>query len=486
MRQTGSRTIADHLCLVLALCLPAAAASAQPAPGGGTPGAVGPESPAVGPESPGSPDPTGTDDEAGGQGARSAEDDAAATPEAEEAGQPAPADQAAQPVAASPDIAGTDTATMESSGGGYEPDDNPQRHMRLATGDLLTLRANLFEFTFGGLLQVWAVPFLMNDARRSLGAPVDTEGFVLRRARFGVKGSILQHTTFELVWDFVDSRLDSGRISTGRIYEAEIGYRRFEFAELGFGIRRVPFSRSDLAPSWGLQMTDVPFALQDWSGGTAYRSIVPPRSIGATLSGRLPLMRYAIGVYNASGSPNAGPDAAGFIGSARLELVPMGSVTEYQGARLPQDPDYDQPRASVGLGGYLWGDPAGDQAGFTADLAFQWNRVSLEAALFWATFSPADDGFAAPAEVLGDITQLAVHAQLGVFLVPGYLELAARFELWNPSVDAEDAALSALRGALNYYLLGHRVKAQLEYTHRMEAGTAQDDDQLVLGLSLRL
>ncbi|MCC7538306.1 MAG: hypothetical protein IT379_18925, partial [Deltaproteobacteria bacterium] len=345
-----------------------------------------------------------------------------------------------------------------------------------------------FEFTFGGLLQVWAVPFLGNDARRSLGAPVDTEGFVLRRARFGVRGSILTHTTFELVWDFVDSHLDdSSTISTGRVYEAEIGYRRLEFAELAFGVRRIPFARADLAPSWGHQMTDVPFAFRDWHfSRSAFRTIVPPRSVGATISGRLPMTRYAIGLYNASGSPNAGPDAAGFIGALRLEVAPMGSVTDYEGPRLPQDEHYDTPRFALGVGSYLWGDPVGNQLGLTGDLVFQWNRIYLEAAFVWSAYRPDESGFDPSSMVLSDTTQIAFHAQLGAWIVPGYLELATRFELWNPRTEDDDRSLTALRGALNYYFIGHRIKAQLEYTARIESGASVEDDQLVLALSLRM
>lgn len=478
------RTLASRLGLsisgVLLVGAWAALAVAQPTTDAGMPAAVGPESPAVGPESP----------VAGGEG-ETPDADADAPPSDDPSPEPAASDEeapAAQPAAAESWSGGSSAASDESEASdGYDPDANPQRTMRLATGDLLTLRASLFEFTFGGLLQVWAVPFVGDDASRTLGAPVDTEGFVLRRARFGVRGSILTHTTFELVWDFVDSRLDSGSVSTGRVYEAEIGYRRLEFAELGFGIRRVPFARADLAPSWGLEMTDVPYALHNWHFPlSGFRTIVPPRSVGATISGRLPMTRYALGLYNASGSPSAGPDSAGFIGAARLEIAPLGAVTDYQGPRIPQDPAYDEPRVSLGVGSYLWGDTPGNQLGVTADLVFQWNRIYLEGAFVWSAFRPDETGFEPSSMVLSDTTQMAFHGQLGVWIFPGYLELATRFEAWNPRTEDTDRTLSAIRGALNYYFIGHRIKAQLEYTHRMESGTSADDDQLVLGLSLRL
>jgi hypothetical protein len=80
-----------------------------------------------------------------------------------------------------------------------------------------------------------------------------------------------------------------------------------------------------------------------------------------------------------------------------------------------------------------------------------------------------------PPELIGEVNQRAFFVQAGYFILPGWVELVARFEDWDTNTDVDDEAdLQAISGGVNAYLLRDRIKAQLQYTHRMEPNAAED------------
>jgi len=85
--------------------------------------------------------------------------------------------------------------------------------------------------------------------------------------------------------------------------------------------------------------------------------------------------------------------------------------------------------------------------------------------------------------VNAEADRLAFSVAAGYFVIPDRLELAARFEWYDPDREVQDPALAlwAATGGVNWYVWGERVKAQLDYTHRHEReATAQLANDIVI------
>lgn len=365
----------------------------------------------------------------------------------------------------------TERVSLPAEGGsGYLPEG--RWFDRLASGDpIFEIRNDPFSLALHGLLQVQAAPYVQSRARKSNGDAADVEGFLLRRARLGIDGSLVGGVTYAFQYEFFDGA-PATAAGGSRLLDATIGYERYPLAQLAFGAQKVPFSKIAITSSSNLQLIERPFSARQIPNVLA---LVPDRQLGATISGDLiGAAEYSIGVFNGNETMFRGDDNGGLLYAARLELHPLGTTGDSQAAFYPIDEGYRRLRVALGGDIYYNDDAAGTQLAWSADLTLKWRGLSLTAEWLMANFEPTSDP-TRPPELIGEVDQRAFFAQAGFFIVPGRVEIAARFEDWDTNTDVDDASdLQAISGGLNVYLLRDRIKAQVQYTHRREPNASED------------
>ncbi len=389
----------------------------------------------------------------------------------------------AQPAVVVAQESPTEAPSLPSEGGSrYLP---PGRWFdRLESSDpIFEIRHDPFTLAFRGLLQVQFAPFVQDDARRSNGDAADALGFVLRRARLGIDGELVGGVTYGLQYEFFDGSIDGEGGS--RLLDATIGYTRFPLAEMTFGAQKVPFSKVALTSAANLQLVERPFSTRQIA---TFPPLVPDRQLGAVVSGDLiGAAEYAVGVFNGNATLFRGDDNGGLLYVARVELHPLGTTGDAQAAFHPDDDGFRRVRVALGGDVYFEDGAAGDQIAWSVDLTAKWRNLSLTAEFLQGHFEPASDPVRPP-ELAGELDQRAFFAQAGYFLLPGRLELAARFEHWDTNTDSDDPTdLQAYTGGMNLYLLRDRIKAQIQYTHRREPNSdgELENDTGVLQLQAR-
>ncbi|MBI2895777.1 MAG: hypothetical protein HYY06_19625 [Deltaproteobacteria bacterium] len=365
----------------------------------------------------------------------------------------------------------TERASLPSEGGsGFVPEG--RWFDRLGSGDpIFEIRNDPFSLALHGLLQVQAAPYVQRSARKSNGDAADVEGFLLRRARLGIDGSLIGGVTYALQYEFFDGA-PATEEGGSRLLDATIGYERFPLLQMSFGAQKVPFSKVAITSTANLQLIERPFSSRQLPN---VLPLVPDRQVGAVISGDLiGAAEYSVGVFNGNETMFRGDDNGGLLYAARLELHPLGTTGESQAAFFPIDEGYRRIRVALGGDIYFNDDAAGTQLAWSADLTLKWRGLSVTAEWLMARFEPSSDPVRPP-ELIGEVDQRAFFAQAGFFVIPGRVEIAARFEDWDTNTDVDDASdLQAISGALSLYLLRDRIKAQLQYTHRREPNAAED------------
>lgn len=194
-----------------------------------------------------------------------------------------------------------------------------------------------------------------------------------------------------------------------------------------------------------------------------------PRGIGAHISGKLGPVSYHAAMLNsvraldAPGQQNIGSNI-GALG--RLELDILKPYGYFETSPKP----VTEPQLSVGVA--VAYNPIDGTSSFqnlttkdsttnvTVDLGFRWDQLSFQAAGYYR-----HDQFTTPG--LGDGDDFGYYSQLGYYLVPGKWELAGRVsgvEFDKLNVSGVYHRTTAYSGGLNYYIHGHNLKLQTDYT----------------------
>ena len=317
---------------------------------------------------------------------------------------------------------------------------------------------------------------------------IDETTFRVRRARLYFTG----HAFYPWL-KFYNQLTLEGNVSNILLRDFFLQATYFKAAQPRLGQSKVPFDREFLVSAFNLQLVE--------------RSIVSDeflldRDIGLQLLGSVAdgLLTYAVGVFNGSGANRANVDRS-MMGVARVVLAPLGpfptnleSTSWYAQSALdrPSTPRLAIGLAAAGLPDLEPGERStlagrlgsasvvpvkSDVVQVTGDLAFQWHGFSLEAAGHWRRINPL-----APlsGKSLPQTDAQGYFVQAGYFLsdllpaVPKGLELAARYAWVNPDnpVNLGRNSQEAVTAGVNYFLSGHRLKAQVDYEYRdIEAQT---------------
>jgi phosphate-selective porin OprO/OprP len=154
-----------------------------------------------------------------------------------------------------------------------------------------------------------------------------TDGFRIRRARFGFKGELLKNFNFKLQMDGTRSPV---------LLDAAVEISSIPYATLSFGQFKVPFSLDNLTSSSALDLVNRSQTVEELCPAQDIGST--GRDIGVTASGKFSILEYTLGVFNGSGinrvDTNDQKDIAG-----RLILRPFNSLaigfSHYMGDQRP-------------------------------------------------------------------------------------------------------------------------------------------------------
>ena len=308
----------------------------------------------------------------------------------------------------------------------------------------------------------------------------NTTTFKVRRARLLFGGNVY----YPWMRYFTQITLEGS--NTG-LRDAYIEATYFDWAQPKIGQYKVPFDREFLTSAFSLQLID--------------RSIVSntfslQRDIGIEISGKLlqDQLAYSVGMFNGSGA-NQNNVNQKFMYVGRVVYSPFGPVPYSQGALdTPASP-----KLSIGVAGaYLPGLKPGERktlAGplgntnivpvksdvyeLTADLVFKYQNFSLEGSY---DFRNIDPNKSTP---FGQEQAQGFYLQGGYFLIPKKFEVAARYAWVDPNDpnQKDDNKQQEYTGGLSYYMYGHQLKLQANYSFfRNQNPTGHLDDHLVQGM----
>lgn len=132
----------------------------------------------------------------------------------------------------------------------------------------------------------------------------------------------------------------------------------------------------------------------------------------------------------------------------------------------------------------LWATPIfcpckSDVYELTTDLAFKYLNFSFEGGYYFRNIDPDEQ------TTYGEENAQGFYLQGGYFLIPKKLELAGRYAWVNPDNpnQVDDDEQQEYTGGLSYYIFGHDLKLQANYSCFInEAEDGDEDDHVVQGM----
>lgn len=284
----------------------------------------------------------------------------------------------------------------------------------------------------------------------------------MRRVRAGVDGTLARELRLDVLVQMFDAVQSPEGESPVRVLDAKVRWERHDWAVPGAGLRKVPVSRSSLAPSHDLALPERAFAVESSERG----GLVPARRLGATVEADLGMVGYQAGFFRGAEGHSA-DDGEGWLAAARLDLFPIGPVGPNESALERGDAWFDWPRVAVGgSAAYQQRDQADRWVG-EADLTFRYRGLSLAGEVLSGRAAVGD----APARDL-----LGAFGQTGFFVIQDLVEIAARYD-WT------DAGTRAATGGASVFLWNGRIKLQASHTH---GDTPRGDDETIVQAGLFL
>lgn len=263
-----------------------------------------------------------------------------------------------------------------------------------------------------------------------------SDGFRIRRARFGFKGEFLKNFNFKL-------QADGARMPI--LLDAAVEISSIPYATLSFGQFKVPFSLENLTSSSALDLVNRTQTVDELCPARDIGST--GRDIGVTASGKFSILEYTLGVFNGSGinrtDTNGQKDMVG-----RLILRPFGPL-------------------AIGVSHYM-----GDQRPFASAVHVNRDRTGVD-----VSFSQG------PAFVKGEYIFARDDRveSAGWYLRGGYsffkekLQALINFDSYDRDLDLAGNRIDVLTLGLNWFF-SRKTKLQVNYEHHRDefAGTTDN------------
>lgn len=382
---------------------------------------------------------------------------AAPAPASQPARAPEPAADAAKssacPVA---EMARKDAAAQEAPGSAVAPlagdAEGPERSTWALDLDtrVQLLRRGPFTLNMGGLIQVQGAFYVGDEAAIQFHDPADSEGFRIRRARFGFSGQLLADIGYYLAVDLKDAVTAAMGGSVGNeVLDAMITWNRYSVIQIAAGVDRVPFSTFALLSSSELALIERPLMVT---------LLAPDRRVGLRVSGQLGALDYAAGLFNGSEGVTSGNRLAGIAAGVRADYHVLGRHVGF----VPRDLGL-----AIGAGYVYENGLAVNSHRAAVGLQAEGYRARLTGELLWFRSSP--DEVPAGEPDAGVVTRWGAAGELSLFVWREHVELAGRYERFHDNERLVEFGRQQLISAgMNIYFCRHRFKLQANYVRRWE------------------
>lgn len=332
------------------------------------------------------------------------------------------------------------------------------------------------------LVQAQVLPYVGDDAYASQGDYADSEGFRLRRARFGLEVGLLDQGRGR-----VSVELGSREDGAARIHDAWLAWVGLPFLQIQGGAMTVPFSRSAIAGSADQALSERPLAV---------RSLAPGQQVGATAHGEIAKRAfvYDAGVFNGFSRSDQ------FFAGYQQNYAPLGNrfeglafvaraATEPLGPLTPSIADETKQAPALGLGADVFYSD-GSARGILA--------AGGDALLHAAGFHLLAEGMFSqvmpksvpeePVAAVADVKSLGVVGEAGYTILKDLLGISVRFEYVDAAMGVDDEGDQwLLGGGASALFLDGMVKSTVEFGHREEIhGLSLANDALLVQAQLAL
>ncbi|MEK6577371.1 MAG: porin [Nitrospirota bacterium] len=301
----------------------------------------------------------------------------------------------------------------------------------------------------------------------------DLSNFQVQRVRLGLKGFVYSD---KLKYQLVLSASQSGEFDKVSLLDWFIDYSPVNEFGVRAGQFKVPYSTSFTISASELQFVertqvDSNFRLDRDNGINLYGKVINSR------------FTYNLGIYNGEGRNKTNPDN-GNLYSGRLIFEPMGKYPYHESDNERSDQPIvmlsaafatskDQADSSnTNLSGRLASTALGvsDVTSYNAFIGVKYRGASLHGEYYQRAINPEKNG-------ISDETGDGYYIQAGYFVVPKIVEVAARYESFDPNKDKNNDKRNEYGGGINYFFKGHRNKIQADFFKiKDEAGKNGDDD----------
>jgi phosphate-selective porin len=262
------------------------------------------------------------------------------------------------------------------------------------------------------------------------------DGFLVRRARFTVKGEFLKNFSF---------KIQVGARRSPILLDAVIEITSIPYAKLSFGQFKVPFSLDNLTSSSALDLVNRTRTVRTLCPGQDIASA--GRDIGVTVSGKFSMLEYTLGVFNGSGinqvDTNDQKDIAGRLVFRPIESLAFG-VSQYIGDQRPFAFDSHVNRDRTGV-----------------DVFFSKGQAFIKGEYIFAKDDLARrEGW---------------YFRGAYFFIPEKLQALINYDSYDRDLDLAANRIKIITVGLNWYFSG-RTKLQINYENIKDdlAGTTEN------------
>lgn len=302
----------------------------------------------------------------------------------------------------------------------------------------------------------------------------DLSNFQVQRVRLGFKGYVGHD---KLKYQMLLSASQSGEFDKVSLLDWFVDYAPSKECGIRAGQFKVPYSTSFTISASELQFiertqVDSNFRLD--------------RDNGVNLYGKLldSMLTYNIGAYNGEGRNKSNPDN-GMLYAARLMFEPFGKYAYHESDNEISDKllmlvsaayavSNDQAGSTnTNLNARLATTALGisDVTGSNAFVGAKYRGASVHGEYFNRVINPQTKG-------LSDETAEGYYIQGGYFVMPKTLEVAARYEYFEPNKDKAEDLRKEYGIGVNYFINGHRNKIQADiFKITDEAGKTKEGEE---------
>jgi phosphate-selective porin OprO/OprP len=356
---------------------------------------------------------------------------------------------------------------------------------KLGKGFTFTSSDGNFQLSVGGRLQP---RYTYTDAEAASGSAQDVSEWRVRRTKIYLGGyAYSKDLTYR-----VQLALENGG-NAKILDDAYWSYRFRDEAQLQAGQFKIPFARQELTSDGALQFVDRANAVDTFK---------PTYDIGAMFYGKIAggLFAYNAGVFGGAGQSTVRTTNNNAF-AARLTVNPLGEMA-YSEADLGRSakplvsvganyfvntlqrsatavfesvtPNYASSTGWLGKGAAVFDNTEKvDIDSYGVDIALQWMGFSLQGEYF--------DGRAEGQKTGNTLNARGMYAQAGYFILPGHMEVAARYSYVDPNRNKANDLQAEAQGVVSYYFYGHNLKVQADYSniHKQVAANRTTDDKQV-------